>query len=239
MGLFSNINESLAREEKETVIRIIREDRSASKALEIAVNAFALADKSIECVESEPPPLPRPIACREGCHFCCFNQVEITPPEALIIGDYVDRTFTAEGKAVLMQNLDRAIRFKHGKSKLEVACLRKELRCPLLRGGRCAVYEVRPLVCRAIHSLDVGQCEQALRVGSNTGVEHYCHRDEVAGSILKGLMEGCREMGCQAGPLDLARALRDFSDAHRPSEQWIVGKKTFCPLIYRREDDNY
>lgn len=230
-GLFSNIDENLAQLEKEAVIRIIQEGRAAEKALEIARYTLAWTDHIIEGTEAEPP-LDRPIVCQSGCYFCCFNQVEITPPEALAIGEYVERTFTADEKTGLRLKLDRAIHFKFGKSKREIAHLRQELRCPLLHGGRCAVYEVRPLICRAMHSLNVQQCELALRLERNSGVEHYSHRDEIVGSMLYGLLEGCREMGCQAEPLDLARALRDFFDLPNPLEKWLKGEPIFSPLRY-------
>ena len=230
-GIFSNIDEELARQKKEVVIKIIREGRTALKALEIAQNALVWADQLIELTEAEPP-LKRPIVCQAGCNYCCFNQVEIAPPEALLIGDYIERNFSDAEKAALILELDRAIQFKAGKTKVEIAGLRQELRCPLLRDGWCSVYAVRPLICRAMHALEVGQCERAFRLARNTGVEHYTHRDEIVGSILKGLLEGCREMGCQAEPLDLAQALRDFLEAPDPLEQWIQGEQIFCPLIY-------
>jgi hypothetical protein len=230
-GLFSHIDASIAHQEKEAVVRIIREGRVAQKTLELAIKTLAWTDYIIAGTEAEPP-LSRPIVCQTGCHFCCFNQVEVTPPEALVIGDFVEHTFTADEKTALLAELDRAVQFKSDKTKVEIAHLRQELRCPLLRCGRCAVYEVRPLVCRAIHSLNADHCELALRLGKNTGVEHYSHRDEIVGSLLHGLMEGCREMGCQADPLDLARALLDFFAGPSPLERWIEGEQIFTPLHY-------
>jgi Fe-S-cluster containining protein len=233
-GIFANINEDLSRQKREVVIKIIREGRTAPQALKIALNAYAWAEELIQRSEAVPP-LDPPIICQTGCHFCCFNQVEITPAEAVVIGDYVDRRFTAGEKADLRPRLEAAINFKSGKSKLEISLSRQELPCPLLREGRCAIYEVRPLICRAMHSLEVSPCEAAFRLNRNTGVEHYVHRDEIVGSILKGLLDGCREMGCQAEPLDLAQALRDFLDAASPLEQWITGERTFSSLIYLDE----
>lgn len=236
-GIFSDVDEELVQEQKEIVIKLIREDRTARKALEIAQQALARADQLIIEVESSPP-LPRPIVCQSGCHYCCFNQVEVSPPEALLIGAHLERCLSAAEKAALIEELERAIRLKSGKSRSEIAGLRKELRCPLLRGGLCAVYEVRPMVCRAIHAVEAGQCERAFRLAENTGVEFYSHRNIIIGSILKGLLAGCRETGCQAEALDLAQALRDFFAAPDPLEQWLAGKRTFSPLIYADQEDS-
>ncbi len=106
--------------------------------------------------------LPHPIACREGCSFCCFNQVEVTPLEALRIGHYVGQNFSTEEKDALMAKVTRSLRLKAGKSQKQLARLRHQFPCPLLMGGRCSIYPVRPLVCRAMHTFEAGACEQEL-----------------------------------------------------------------------------
>jgi hypothetical protein len=35
--------------------------------------------------------------------------------------------------------------------------------CAFLEGGRCSIYEVRPLSCRGMNSLDATECETRLR----------------------------------------------------------------------------
>jgi Fe-S-cluster containining protein len=228
-GWSSAIDEGLAQKAQETVIHIIQAGRTARKAWEVAFSAFMWADHLFDRLESETP-LPRPLVCQTGCSFCCFNQVEVTPPEALLIGDFVEHWFTAAEKAGLRESLNRGILIKAGKSKKEIAHLRRELPCPLLRDDRCAVYRVRPLVCRAMHSLDAKQCELEWESNSFRGVEHYAHRQEITASLAQGLLAGCREMGCQSGTLDLVQALRDFFQAPSPLEQWIQGQQVFRSL---------
>lgn len=231
-GWLRILDEPLAQQGKEAVIHLIQDGRTPRNALQLAVTAFFWADHLMARLESENP-LPRPIVCEPGCAFCCFNQVEVTPPEALVIGDYVEHGFSAPEKAALKENLNRTLRIKAGKSKQEIALLRGELPCPLLRGDRCSVYRVRPLVCRAMHSLDASQCELEFRSNALTGVDHYLHRQEIVASIAQGLLAGCREMGCQSGPLDLSSALGDFFQAPRPLERWIQGELTFPSLPHQ------
>ena len=76
----------------------------------------SLADHLINYFESANH-LPHPIACREGCSFCCFNQVEVTPPEALRIGHYVAQNFSQKDRDGLMKRVNRSLSLKAGKSE--------------------------------------------------------------------------------------------------------------------------
>ena len=222
------INQDLADRVKALVVGTLSCGRNEAAALALAFQAFSLADQLISYFESENH-LPQPIACREGCSFCCFNQVELTPPEALLIGDYVARNFSREDQDGLLARVAGDLGLKAGKSQKKLARLRHRLPCPLLVGGRCSVYSVRPLVCRAMHAFAVGSCEQELRRGKLGPGEDYPHRYEIIRSISAGLQTGCREMGCQTGILDLVLALQDFFTRGNPVEKWIMGEEVFGP----------
>lgn len=220
------IDEVIAQREKETVIEIISGGKTTAQALELAFSAIIWAEHLVGRFESENR-LPHPIACQPGCNFCCFHQVEVTPPEALLLGHHVERNFSEDEKLALAARLARSVNIKAGKSKQEIAQIRQELPCPFLEGGKCRVYPVRPLVCRAMHALDAGQCEAAFKSEDLIPVAHYAHRHEFIRSVVKGLLDGCRAMGCQSASLDLAGALQDFCAASNPIEQWIQGQKVF------------
>ncbi|MFA5112006.1 MAG: hypothetical protein WC443_11410 [Desulfobaccales bacterium] len=137
------INHDLA----DQVLALVREclngGRTAEAPLQLASRAAALAEDLISNFEAANR-LPHPIACRAGCSFCCFNQVEVTPPEALLIGHYVGRNFSGAERDALMAGVSRALDLKAGKSKRKMARLRQQFPCPLLQRGKCSVYEVRP-----------------------------------------------------------------------------------------------
>lgn len=219
----------IAAGEKETVMEIIRGGRTAAKALEVAWSAVVWADHLVARFESEHL-LPQPIACQAGCSFCCYHQLELTPPEALLIGQHVEQHFSPEEQTGLRARLDRSIRLKAGKSKREIAGIRRELPCPLLSDAQCSVYRVRPLMCRAMHALEAGECEKAWKSQDLTPVPHYAHRHEIILAISRGLLDGCRSMGCQAGAVDLAEAVKDFYQEPNPLERWIRGESVFRSL---------
>jgi Fe-S-cluster containining protein len=219
------IDERLAELQQAKVIEIVYYGAGAGeKAFDLARSAVLFAEQVISLIESATP-LPAPIACQAGCDFCCRNQVELTPPEALLLGHYVEGHFTEAQQEDLLAALRRSLELQEGKSKVEMARIRPP--CPLLRDRRCSAYPARPLVCRAMHSLDAKMCESAYKKRDLTSPPFYAHRHEVYFSISQGLQRGCQAVGCQSGPLELARALLDCLSQPRPVERWLHGEKVF------------
>jgi Fe-S-cluster containining protein len=220
------IDQELADKVKALVAGTLSGGRHEAAVLALASQAVNLADQLIDYFEAANS-LPHPIACRAGCNFCCFNQVEVTLPEALLIGNYVAQNFSWEARDGLLRRVGRALTLKAGKSKHKIARLRPKLPCPLLQEGKCSVYGVRPLVCRAMHALAAGSCEAELRQGKLGPAEFYAHRYEFVWSISAGLQNGCREAGCQTGVLDLDLALQDFFSQEQAGERWLAGEQVF------------
>ncbi|MBM4300762.1 MAG: YkgJ family cysteine cluster protein [Deltaproteobacteria bacterium] len=222
------INEELSDRVKALVAGTLSCGRNEAAALALASQALSLADQLINYFESANH-LPHPIACREGCSFCCYNRVELTPPEALRIGHHIAENFSEAEKATVLAAVGRNLALTEGKTPAAIAARRAELPCPLLRAHRCSVYPVRPLMCRAMHALDRERCAAELSASSLAGSQYYAHRHEIAISVAAGLREGCRAAGLQSEALNLAQALHDFFTQENPVERWIMGEEVFGP----------
>jgi Fe-S-cluster containining protein len=220
------INPELAGKIKDLVAGTLNLARTQGAVLSLAVQAVNLADQLIDYFESANP-LPQAIACREGCHYCCYNQVEVTPLEALLIGHRVAQNFSPKDMKDLQKRVNRALTLKANKTKRKIARQRRRLPCPLLQDDRCLVYPVRPLVCRAMHAFDPEACRQEFQRGSLGATDFYAHRHEFVWSISAGLQQGCREIGCQSGVMDLDTALRDYFARENPEAIWLSGEQTF------------
>jgi Fe-S-cluster containining protein len=194
--------------------------------LELTGNLLGWAESLVARFEAINT-LPAPVACREGCTYCCFNQVEVTPLEALLIGHHVRRNFPAPAQAALQERLKRSLALKAGKNKRQIADLRRKLPCPLLQHDRCSVYPVRPLVCRAMHSLGAPACAQEFKSRKAAGVKYYQHRYELILSVTAGLQDGGKALGCQSGFLDLSRALAACCSQASPLTEWLRGESIF------------
>lgn len=99
-------------------------------------------------------------ACSAGCSYCCHVHVDATLPELLVIAEHLARSWSPEAVGALKERLAQRAR-DVGRMSDEARWAAK-IPCALLgEGGRCSIYEVRPLRCRAFHSCAVEPCREA------------------------------------------------------------------------------
>ena len=202
-----------------------------NKALGLALTALDWTDKAILKFTSHES-LPKPIECRPGCHYCCFNQPVVTPPEALLIGHHVERTFTDHEKQALIHSIKNVVEVTNGKTPDEIAMIRYELPCIFLKDGMCMVYNVRPAVCRTCTSIDAEHCKDVFESGDHMArLRCYHHIRDIFQRVQKDLVNKCREMGCQSDLLFMAEAIRDYFKGTNPIEAWLQGKRIFDGLV--------
>jgi Fe-S-cluster containining protein len=178
---------------------------------------------SLEC-------LPEPIDCRPGCHYCCYNQPMVTPPEALLIGHSVGETFTDRERSELFERMVSTLELTRGKGHDEIVMMRHELPCIFLINGMCRVYEVRPAVCRACSSTSAEHCATVFESrDARARLRCYTQIREIFQTAHAGLIEDCEDMGCQSDFLLIAEAMHDYFRHPRPIEAWLDGDKVFHP----------
>ena len=124
------------------------------------------------------------IACGPGCNACCANFVRCTVPEAIAVADWLRAPEQAETRARFEAKLpawreragddcaaldalldehgggERAGRAWDEYQERTVAYARKRNMCPFNEAGRCEIYPVRPLICRAVYV--VGSADNCL-----------------------------------------------------------------------------
>jgi Fe-S-cluster containining protein len=100
-------------------------------------------------------------ACRPGCAACCVLNVGTLAVEGAAVAVHLRRTADAPGAAAFARTLLAAhdrVRWLEDRERIA-----HRVACPLLDAGRrCAVHAARPLACRSVTSLDVGDCQRAL-----------------------------------------------------------------------------
>lgn len=117
-----------------------------------------------------------PVACTGGCSYCCHRPVLVTMPEADVIARSI-ALLPSDERMVLERKIRATARTLP--SERVIKGLHPDNACPLLgEDGHCAVYDIRPLACRAASSFSVGSCR-----------DHYEQRgdggfDDNQGAIL-------------------------------------------------------
>jgi len=199
------------------------------KALELASNALAWMDSVILKFTSQAS-LPEPLACKLGCHYCCFNQPMLTPPEALLIGHYVEGTFTARDAHELFARMESILNLTNGKSHDEIVKMRHELPCIFLKDALCSIYEVRPAVCRACSSTSAEHCEKVFESRDfRARLRCYPEIREILQTVHSSLLTDCEKMGCQSDLILVTEAMMDYRNHPRPIEAWTGGEIIFHP----------
>lgn len=193
-----------------------------------AVADAATSDAELGAREmSERLPATRRLlpVCQEGCAHCCHATVFASTPEILRIASHVKATRTDEELALLRE------RAREARAKIQSLDLdgraRARVPCPLLdrATGRCSVYPVRPVACRAYHSGDVATCKEAFDAGDanpvlpiNPVLFHVAH------AYAFGMMTGCAAEGLDVGPYDLAAALSEALEQSDLDGRWLAGE---------------
>lgn len=128
--------------------------KQASSMSEAALATMRLVDAAAGAMQSSFPNPPK-YDCRDGCDACCHLFVAVPPGVVPLVAEHIEANFTQEQQAALHQRLVAAA------ETIEQADnpLWARARCPLLgEDGRCTIYSVRPLACRAFTSKSAARC---------------------------------------------------------------------------------
>ena len=98
---------------------------------------------------------PAPRACRVGCTSCCRHLVGVGFAETVAVARAV-AALPATRRDGVESELRRAAAM--GRELDDQQGIAARAPCPLLHDGACAVYEARPLPCRALFSADADAC---------------------------------------------------------------------------------
>jgi hypothetical protein len=164
------------------------------------------------------------IQCRDGCSFCCYQNVDATIPEAImvalrLVADDDPRRAAVVETADAVKDLDDEAR---------IATARP---CPFLIDKSCSVYEDRPLACRSLTSPDAARCHQAMDdLQSGRGVapidtyvvlRFLCSGEQAA---TRGI---CRDLGLQDDFVELSQAVAAIVRDPTLIERWASGERVF------------
>lgn len=109
------------------------------------------------------------LACRAGCTWCCHFSVDVRAVEVFGILDFVERTFAADERVRVYAEI-RANSATLGNLD-EFERMRRNVKCPFLREGRCSIYPVRPQTCRNYHATSAVGCQQSYEDPDNLDID--------------------------------------------------------------------
>ena len=183
------------------------------------------------------------VACRAGCDHCCYQIVGVTTPEALAILDHLSQTASDPELEAVSARVAASRARTRGLSAAER--FSPDHPCPFLQSGRCSIYEVRPLACRGMNSLDAGECETRLRdpdaraafLATNEGGHSFMEPIRAFHAVSAGLQVALSELyDLDMRALDLTAAMDLLlnGDESIPAD-WIGARH---PFEAARTDDD-
>jgi Putative zinc- or iron-chelating domain len=190
---------------------------------------FALAEQSWEATRTNVSfRLNTPaIACKAGCGWCCHQQVGVSVPEAIRIALHI-RSLPAAESSVMTQAVRQLDDRINGLATSKRAAAK--LPCAFLADGFCAIYPVRPLRCRGLHSTDVGFCiasfndPAAVKAGLDLGTLRPVFLgapQHVYDQALNGVLKALHFAGVADYGLELTAAVRQLLDQPKRMAAWL------------------
>jgi Fe-S-cluster containining protein len=225
-----------------TAHAILREGPSVARIAELARTVTAAMSRLSEALLANAP--AGSVACRAGCDHCCHQVVGVTPPEAIAIVEHLKQTLSAEELDHVRAHVADCVERARGLASSER--FSPQHPCVFLRSGSCSVYEVRPLSCRGMNSLDAEECATRLRepraraefLESGRGGKSYLQPIGGAQAVSAGLQLGASELyHLDMRPLDLAHAVHLLLGADESlAEQWLNGQQPFAAAVHEAKD---
>lgn len=175
------------------------------------------------------------VACKAGCDHCCYQVVGVTPAEAIAIFDHLRTTLSRAELERVTAHL--AARYEATRGLTSSERFSPDQPCPFLAvaTGSCTIYEVRPLSCRGMNSLDASECATRLRdpearaqflAGAQTG-HSYLEPIRAFRAVSAGLQLGLAELyRLDTRALDLTAAvLLLLQGGPAVAEAWLGGQR--------------
>ena len=172
-----------------------------------------------------------PVACGNGCSYCCSFNVDVKSVEVLAIAEYVKKCFSEAEITEILLRTEKNI--EHLKTLTRSEQFSANIKCPFLNAGNCMIYAARPNNCRKFNSTDVQKCREIFENPDNI---------EIEAPALKGLhLIGSRcfdifslaveETGFDVYDYELNSAFAEAMSCNEPLERFLKRDRTFLNAI--------
>jgi Fe-S-cluster containining protein len=227
----------LAASAANTVLGLIGHDATLERVVEVARSMMASTSRLVAGLLARAP--EGSVACRAGCDHCCHQIVGVTAPEAFAIFEHLKRTRSPEELERLKARVEAQYERARGLPSAER--FSPEHPCVFLESGSCSIYEVRPLACRGVNSLDAADCETRLRdpearaqfLEQGHGGRCYLEPLRAFRAVSAGLQLGLSELyRLDTRGLDLLGAMHVLLHGNASAgSAWINGQQPFQQAV--------
>lgn len=195
------------------ILNSLTGDNAGQVATSLAQSLHQACAEAQQAAIQHYPEVTAQIHCRAGCAWCCYEQLQVHILDAIGVA------------ASLHQVLDYSLETRNR------ADLKKLFRpCPFLsEDRRCSVYQHRPLVCRAYHSINVAECERVVDTqDAGRQVPMHIRYYGFPGLAQEATLKVFEELGIDRRPVVLGLAVSALTkDFERMTSDWLAGGDAF------------
>jgi len=197
-----------------------------------------LAESVISSIEADDAAI-RPeagwgFACRKGCSWCCHGtKIHISAHEAILLAQTIRARPDCDTVRIRVREAATAFRTLSPDERWAA-----QTPCPFLGAdGACAVYEVRPIQCRACHSLDAGSCERGHQARDPEPMHMDVFRSAVYAAVGLGVGEALSDRGLDDRPLEFSNAVMVALEEPDAAIRWAKGERVFDAAFFPPEPE--
>lgn len=172
--------------------------------------------------------MPKDVACRPGCAFCCHTRVSTSIPEVLVIADQLRQALAPKVLDGLREGLAALV--ETGNPTSLEWWLETRTPCPFLltsEGGLCAIYDIRPFTCRSHHSTDAAKCREGFEAGEPTDIPCYPLLRRGLDIFSSAFVSTMRERGLASFQVSFTAALAVALAEQDAAARWLAGEDVF------------
>ncbi|MHB9130816.1 MAG: YkgJ family cysteine cluster protein [Armatimonadota bacterium] len=221
-------------ETQRMVEQTLEQAREYAEICAMSERIYAFTDTCIQSLQQQVAQNSvSPMACAAGCSYCCRHlMVSCHAPELFAIVRFLESADSPLAVDVVRQVLHQVLnerdeRFQHVLNRHKETG--EGIACPFLIDHRCAIYPVRPIMCRGYNSYDLSCC-QAYHIDPQVqqGTTGFLPQFEVASAVSLGLLIALAQQGLAGRQsLDLVLALQCVLDTPSAFERWMSGEPIF------------
>ncbi len=191
----------------------------AIKALYVAIDELLAAFLLRASEEGQP------VSCKEGCAWCCHQEVFAITHEFLYLNDYMHTHLSEDDRNAVLERAREKGKISMNLSVEEQLKLRSA--CPFLDSDSCMVYEARPMACRIYLSASEPSCRKEHDHPSDKrsfpGLFDFPLR---AGRMMnEGFVAWLKKAGLQESELPIEQGYSSMVTLGQGMKEWIKSKQ--------------
>lgn len=198
------------------------ENEVSSSSLKAAIGElYQAVDDLLEAFLQRSAQEGKASDCKQGCAWCCHQEVFALSHEFLYLNEYVNKHLSKEKQMRVLEKAREKVMKTMNKTVEEQLKIR--FTCPFLESGSCLAYKARPMACRIYLSSSAPSCKKEHDHPNNR--QHHPDIFEFplqAGRMLnEGFVAGLKQMGLQVAELPIEQGYSSLVTLGQTMEDWV------------------